>query len=74
MGHDVPSQGHAAAAGCQHTGERAAFLIPTHSIFTYLRLRRDHEAALGNIQPHHHLLTLHLRLRNEPRHRLRSEP
>lgn len=56
------------------TYERAAFLIPSHNTFTYLRLPENHEAALGNIQPHPHSLTLHERLRNEPRHRLRREP
>lgn len=75
MGHDVSGPFNSVQAGCRSTYERATFLVPSSdNTFTYLLLRRDDEAALGNIQPHHRPLTLHLRLRNEPRHRIRSEP
>jgi hypothetical protein len=72
----MTSQGHSTAgveAVGQHTSE-LHFLIPPDNTFTYLQLRRDDEAALGNIQPHSHSLALHLHLRNEPRHRICREP
>jgi hypothetical protein len=73
MGHDVSGPFNSRQPVGQHTSE-LRFLIPSDNTFTYLQLRRDNEAALGNIQPHHRSLTLHLRLRNEPRHRIRREP